>query len=187
MKEKLTKNQTEKILTILDDLLREDDWQSSNFLRTINKKVQEIRDSVALHYQDLTAVKENTHTQAIQNVNELQKIFISLYASDGSLTSNWEWILANLPRQIVSRSIYANEIDVKALIKTKPNPVNEAYVSCMVPKEMIIEQPQEKIAFDKLGKPLMVLRDRALLLNNIIEFVHISGVYKFSEGKLVLK
>ena len=41
MSEKLSKEQAQKIIGSLDKLLQEEQWEESNFLRSMNKKIQE--------------------------------------------------------------------------------------------------------------------------------------------------
>ena len=86
---------------------------------------------------------------------------------------------------MISRPIYADEEDIKALIRTKENKINEAYVSMYISQSDILPLPADKIPVDKLGKPLITLKDKSLSLDNINRFVHESGSYQYSQGRLV--
>jgi len=97
----------------------------------------------------------------------------------------WERIIANLPKQMISRPIYANEKDVKDIIKTKVNKTNEAYVSMYVNQTDILFTEAEKTPKDKLGKALLSLKNKSLILDNVNRFVHESGVYKLTHARLV--
>ena len=114
-----------------------------------------------------------------------QEIFISLYSADGANIRSWERILFNLPKQMVYRSIYTVEDDVKDLIKTKPNKNNEAYVSIYINPNDILMRPQDKTPLDKLGKPLLSLKDNSIGLDNINHFVHSSGTFRLFHGRLI--
>ena len=43
----------------------------------------------------------------------------------------------------------------------------------------------DKTPVDKLGKPLLTLKDKSLSLDNINRFVHITGTYQYGQGRLV--
>ena len=91
----------------------------------------------------------------------------------------------NLPKQIISRPIYANEEDIKALIRTKVNKVNEAYVSIYIHQSDILFLSPDKTPLDKLEKPLLTLKNKSISLENINLFVHGSSTYHYRQGRLV--
>jgi intracellular multiplication protein IcmQ len=86
---------------------------------------------------------------------------------------------------MISRPIYADEEDIKALLRTKENKANEGYVSMYISQSDILPLQSDKIPVDKLGKPLLTLKDKSLSLDNINRFVHKSGIYQYSQGRLV--
>ncbi|KTD21069.1 Dot/Icm secretion system protein IcmQ [Legionella londiniensis] len=190
MKDKLTEQQSREILKALDEAIEEGPWDESNFLRVIGKNLQSIRDKLANYLND--ANSDNAmHASNLANRVALrsgqQEIFIGLYSTDGSNLASWERIIANLPTQIIARPIYANEQDVKEIIRTKEKKVNEAYVSIYVSQNDILSLPADKMPLDKLGKPLMTLKDKAINIKNINRFVHQSGTYKYEGGRLTKK
>jgi intracellular multiplication protein IcmQ len=189
MKNELTKQQSDAILEALDKAIETGPWTESNFLRVIGKNLQEIRDNFATQInakQNLAKSARETASanQTIQRASQ-QEVFIALYSFEGNNLQSWERILANLPRQIISRPIYAEEEGVKNLIKSKENKINEAYVAVYIDQTDILKVHEDKIAFDKFGKPLMNLKDRTLNVENITRFVHMSGTYSFIKGRLV--
>lgn len=191
MKDELTEQQTKAILKALDDAIQTGPWDESSFLRVIGKNLREIRENFA---NQLTGSQASEKTIAEYNLanrrvfrEDQQEIFIALYSSEGNTLQAWERILANLPRQIISRPIYANEEAVKYLIKSKENKINEAYVAIYINQSDILTVPQDKIPLDKFGKPLLSLKDRSVNLENIVRFVHMSGVYNYMRGRLIKK
>jgi intracellular multiplication protein IcmQ len=98
---------------------------------------------------------------------------------------SWERILMNLPKQMISRPIYADEMDLQSLIRTKENKTNEAYVCMHVNQSDILPLPKDKVPIDKLGKSLLTLKDKSLRLDSIRYFVHQSGSYQYSRGRLI--
>ncbi|MFA5959482.1 MAG: Dot/Icm secretion system protein IcmQ [Tatlockia sp.] len=188
MKDELTENQTDAILKALDEAIETGPWDESNFLRVIGKNLRTIRDNFANHLknaQSETIRRGTTFIPAPARHEGQREIFISLYSSDGNNMQSWERILANLPRQIVSRPIYSNEEAVQYLIKSKENKMNEAYVCAYVNEEDVLLMAEDKIPIDKFGKPLLNIKDRSLKLEHITRFVHLSQEYSYVRGRLI--
>ncbi|CDZ76913.1 Dot/Icm secretion system protein IcmQ [Legionella massiliensis] len=188
MNDKLTKQQTDAILQALDKAITTGPWEKSNFLRVIGKNLQDIRNNFANLLSGGQEAKQletsAQESRALQRASQLE-VFIALYASDGSNLQSWERILANLPRQLISRPVYSEEINVENLIKSKENKVNEAYVAVYILQTDILTLPSDKIPVDKFGKPLLTIKDRSLNLDNISRFVHLSGTYNYQKGRLI--
>lgn len=190
MKDELSQEQCDAILKALDNAIELGPWDGSNLLRVIGKKLRGLRDNYASQVHSLGIGQSKMASHLANRValrSGQQEIFIALYSFDGMNLLSWDRILMNLPKQMVSRPIYANEEDVKTFIKTKENKNNEAYVSMYVNQSDILVLPPEKTPVDKLGKPLLTLKDKALSLDNINRFEHITGTYQFSQGRLVKK
>jgi intracellular multiplication protein IcmQ len=190
MKETLTESQVRGILQSIEDALEKGPWDESNFLRAIGKNIKDIRDNLAKEIEKTYSSSANASSKSSKKEQQIfhgeseKEVFISLYSADGLHIHTWERILINLPRQIVSRPIYDEEDDVRAFIKSKENKFNEAYVGIYIDVNDILKLSAEKIAIDKFGKPLMALKDRAINLENITRFVHVSGSYTYSKGHL---
>lgn len=178
------------VLNALDDAIKQGPWNQSNFLRLISKSLIKLRDELAVYQTDSTKPNEPVYSQLANRValraGQIE-VFIALYSSDGFNMFSWERILVNLPSQMISRSIYAKEDDVKEMIRSKANKINEAYVSVFINQSDIMTLQPDKMLFDKLGKPLLSLKDKSMSLKNINRFVHLSGEYQYSNGRLVKK
>ncbi len=187
MKDILSDQQNEAILKALDEAIKEGPWDESNFLRAIGKNLNEIRENfvnqLGAKAQSFKSEAHLAHRMALRSGQ--QEVFVSLYSADGTNMQTWEKIVANIPRQMISRPIYANEEHVKAVIKTKENKQNEAYLGIYINQSDIIPLPPDKILLDKLGNTLLSLKDRTLDLDNISCFVHVSGHYRFDRGRLI--
>ena len=188
MKDELSEQQTESILKALDDAIEHGPWDESNFLRVIGKNLREIRDVFAnqllLPGQEKSKIVSHLANRIALRSGQ-QEIFIALYSSDGTNLQSWERILMNLPKQMISRPVYASEDDINAIIRTKENKNNEAYVSMYISQNDILQISADRTPVDKLGKPLLSLKDKSLSLDNINRFVHASGIYQYSQGRLV--
>lgn len=187
MKDRLSDEQNEAILKALNDAISQGPWEKSNFLRVIGKNLTEIRDTYINQLGERSASQiraETTHATREAQRSGQQEVFVSLYSADGSNLQTWERIVANLPRQMISRPIYANEEDIISALKMKENKINEAYVAIFINQSDILSLSSDKAAVDKLGKPLLSLKDKTLVLENISRFVHMSSIYHFEQGRL---
>ncbi|KTD65576.1 Dot/Icm secretion system protein IcmQ [Legionella spiritensis] len=188
MNDKLTEQQTSELLRALDDAIANGPWEESNFLRVIGKNLREIRENFVNLIGDDNQHRLKTASNLANRValrSGQQEVFIALYASEGNSIQAWERIVANLPRQVISRPVYVDEEDVKYLIKSKENKINEAYVGIYINQNDILALSADKTPTDKFGKPLLSLKDKAINLENITRFVHMSGIYTYSKGRLI--
>jgi intracellular multiplication protein IcmQ len=188
MKDELSDLQTNAILQALNDAIEQGPWDESNFLRAIGKNLREIRDGFS-NQVNATEINQSKMIAQFAKKTALrsgqQEIFIALYSSEGTKLQSWERILINLPKQMISRPIYADEADVRAIIRTKENKHNEAFVSMYINHSDVLQLPPDKIPRDKLGKPLLTLKDKSLALDNIHQFVSAMGTYQYIHGRLV--
>jgi intracellular multiplication protein IcmQ len=190
MKDDITEEQANAILKALDKALADGPWEDSNFLRVIAKNLKKIRDDFANEIISAKAERANARTSLTPRVaqrTDQQEVYVSLYTTGGGVPQAWERVIANLPRQIISRPVYANEEDVQQLIKSKENKINEAYVAIFINQSDILNPATDKIPKDRFGKPLLMLKDKAIDLLNVNRFVHSSGDYTLVKGRLVKK
>lgn len=188
MKEIISEQQKKAILKSLEDAIKKGPWEKSNFLRAICKSLQAIHDNFEnkINERSQKQIKEEAHEASRFSLrSDQQEVFVSLYSLDGANIQSWEKIISNLPGQMISRPIYLKEEQVISFLKTKENKENEAYVAIFINKSDIINLPPDKAIIDKLGNPLLSLKDKTLDLNNISRFVHSSGVYKYKGNHLI--
>jgi len=188
MKDKLTEEQSQEILKALDEALANDVWEKSSFLKAIGKRLHGVRDRLIaqLNLVENENLKVTEHlANRIALHSGKREIFIVLYSSDGSNLQAWERIIANLPKQMISRPIYADEKDAREIIRLKENKANDAYISVYVNQTDILPVSADKMPTDKLGKSLLSLKAKSLNLENIGRFVHQSEVYKYYQARLI--
>ncbi|MFC7781211.1 Dot/Icm secretion system protein IcmQ [Legionella taurinensis] len=187
MRDDDVQEQIDILIKTLNEAIDNGPWEDSNFLRVVGKNLREIRDNfirqVGLSPEEklksaVNALQRNLH-------NDQQLVFVSLYSSEGQNLQSWERIIANLQRQIISRPIYADEADIVNLIKSKEKKINEAYLAIFINQSDLLLLPSDKTPLDKLGRPLITLKDKAINLDNIVRFVHFSGVYTYLKGRLI--
>ena len=188
MKDELSDQQNEDILKALNEAIEKGPWDKSNFLKVIGKNLVEIRDGFLSQLGSRSRMQLKAESNLANRValrSGQREVYVSLYSADGSNMQSWERIVANLPRQMISRPIYADEEDIKAALKAKENKPNEAYVAIYIHQTDILPLSPDKASVDKLGKALLSLKDKTLNLDNISRFVHITGVYRYEQGRLV--
>ena len=187
-KNKLSEKQAHSILTSLRKLLERGPWNKSAFLRVLGNKIQKTHDDFASSAGRSQQAKlhESTQNNKKQELLETQQaVFVALYSSDGANIQAWEKILTNLPRQSISRPVYGEEEAINKVFKARGNPLNEAYVVMHVAREAILTTPMDKTPKDRFGTELLTLKDKALVHEHIIRFVHASGVYMYKKGRLI--
>jgi len=188
MKNELSDKQNAAILKALEEAIETGPWDDSNFLKLIGRNLRDIRDKfnnqVNAPEHEKVQLETKLRNKEAAWVGQ-QQIFVALYSADGNNLSSWERILTNLPRQMISRPIYSNEEDIQAIIRTKENKSNEAYVAIYVKQSDILTLSVDKTPVDKLGKSLLSLKDKALVLDNIVRFIHLKSTYRYHYGKLI--
>ena len=178
-----------EFLAALDKAIASGSWDETNFVLILGRKLREMRTNLAediAKFEDKKDFSADFLSKNLAMKNSLQEVFISLYSLDGVKLQTWEQIIINLRKQMVSRPVYATEKDVIAIIKTKEKKINEAYVSVFINKEDILNIPVDKAPVDKLGQNMLVLKDNAISLDHINYFAHITGKYRYSNGKLYI-
>lgn len=187
-KNKLSEKQVHAILASLRELLERGPWNKSAFLRVLGKKIQKSYDDLAERAgrAEQAKVHKTTEQKKTQEPSETQQeIFVALYASDGGNLESWEKILMNLPRQAISRPVYAEKKAIQNAFKERRNHLNEAYVVIYVMRDAILPTASDKTPKDRFGTELLTLKNKALLHENIIRFVHATGVYEYKKGRLI--
>lgn len=173
-----------KLISILDELLNNNDWESSLLLRTAKKHLNALKDE-AKQITDSFKISEQ-HEDVVSSLKEGHiKVYISLYQTEGTKLKIWHDMLKSLSEHSVSRPVYKDEEQVRTAIRSKPDMQRHAYVVVAIPENGIIHF--EKPAVDRLGQELLTLKDGVIETRNIIEFVHANEKrYKFRNDMLVL-
>ena len=181
----------EQVLEALNVALQKGPWDKTAFLSVIRKQLERIKDRFAEETNPEKYLRQELK-EAVEKASvveaDSQEIFISLYSSHGSDLALWEQALADIERYVISRPIYGNEKEVSGFIRSRPNPVNEAYAIARIRKTDILPSADaDKASVDKLGAALLHLKSRAVTRNNIVRFVCFSGEYLYRKGILIKK
>jgi intracellular multiplication protein IcmQ len=176
-----------ELIRALDEAIAKGHWEGGLFFQAAGKKLRDLSERLKkeLNFED---EKHPSPTEMIDYVKQksgLVETYIAVYCAEGNNVARWEAVLSNLPRQVVGRPIYKREKDIKDIIATKENPINDGYIVAYI-TEMDILKPsfREKATVDRFGHELIRLKDNTLKLENITKLIHLTGEYAYKNGKL---
>ncbi len=175
-----------EILKALNEAIEKGPWEHNLFFRGIGKKLRDARDRFQreLGLEQLLSVEplENAVSETDQ---QLMEVYISLYQSEGANMQRWASVIGTLVGHSVSRPVYKSEEDIQTAIRAKEYKLNDGYVAVWVKIDSILKPYGDKPPLDRFGRELLVLREDAVQLSNILYFVHQSGRYSLERGVLV--
>lgn len=176
-----------EVIGIIDRVLEAGDWDSSLFLRNTVKPMKALREQAveAIKFLDASADESLYQPEALEQ--NAVVIYVSLFQNQGDDLSKWALQLRSLSRYVLGRPIYADEADVKKLIRIKASRSCEAYVAVAIDKQFIQEGDMVLKRTDRHGSALLNLAPGAIKTSNIREFVHMDKHYYFYDGQLKLK
>lgn len=174
-----------EILKSLNEAIEKGPWEHNLFFRGIGKKLRDARDRFQreLGLDDLLQSQE-AHMNVVESDQQFTEVYISLYQSEGANMQKWASVIGSLVGHSISRPVYKNEDDIQAAIRAKDYKLNDGYVAARVRNVLILKPYGDKQPLDRFGRELLILREDAVQLENILYFVHISGRYMLSKGTL---
>ncbi|HEV2614133.1 MAG TPA: Dot/Icm secretion system protein IcmQ [Gammaproteobacteria bacterium] len=175
------------MLRALDEAIAKGHWEGGLFFQAAGKKLRDLSEKLKKEL-NLEDDKQPTAAEMIDYVKQrsgLVETFIAVYCAEGANIKRWESVLTSLPKQVVGRPIYKREKDIKDIIATKENPINDGYIVAYI-AEMDILKPtfREKASVDRFGHELIRLKDNTLKLENITKLIHLTGEYAYKNGAL---
>lgn len=181
----------ERLLTVLEDLLKNGDWESSLFLRTIKKRVQEVIDEttkVVATASDSSS-ENSSNDRFTQLVPEgYMRVYVLLYQTEGNKLTSWQYALRTLLEYNTSRPTYKEESHVQELIRSKKDVVRYGYAVVNLKISDVYPEDEEHAPKDAFNHELLVLKENAIKRENIIGFVHSARRrYSFVDGELIYR
>ena len=180
----------EEFHRIYEQMLADERWQQSNFLKIIHARLQKLSDElaesahIAMTNKENNQVDDNQDHERVLKEQTMQLVYIHLYTSDGKELEAWERSISHIHRQFVSRSIYSNESHAQSAAQASPIFINAGYVAVWVEKSFIFPAEDGHELKDKLGNPVILLKDRAIHLQNIEFFWNNYTHYTWKHQKL---
>lgn len=175
----LTLNEiAKKIKEIIDSVLATGDWENSIFLKVSAAKLRELQ----VEAQRLSCLGEQTQqeqkdsTKAANTAAErvappgYSQVFILLYQVDSANLQGWYNTIKTLMDYSVTRPAYKDESYARDVIRSKTSGIGRnGYVVVNIKDSDFYDVEQSPV--DASGHKLFVLKENAVKLENIVEFV----------------
>lgn len=179
-----------KLIEILDKIIEKGHWEGTLFLQAAGKKLRELREHLKANLDVSTEPTESPsllhrYRQTKTTLNKANLVFILIYSAEGGNLKQWETIINSLATHSMTRPIYRNESDVQAVIRSKPNKQNDAYIAFSITADDINPPFNNKPSVDRYGNELVVLKEGVIHSDKVEYFIHTSGKYFFQNGKLI--
>lgn len=172
-----------EIIRSIDELLAAGDWEATLFLKANKKHLEALKQRAQALLEDQTLVAPKQATREREPPAGYKVVYISLFQAESNNLIKWQGAIKGLERYSVSRPIYSEEAHVRALIRNKPDPQKEAYVIAFVKESDIIKPYLGKKNQDRWGHELLTLREQAVDLGHVIEFIHDNKHYLYSKER----
>lgn len=179
-----------ELMRSLDNLVEQSPWENSQFLRSVGKKIRDMRDE--LQYKIESKISEHKQTNEKNDVAHriakrtgMIEVYVSLYCSEGGKLRKWESVLAMLKTTLNSRPIYRYEKDVKSMIRAKARPENEAYCKLFISEAHLATHYTGAALTDKHGHEIIILKQSVFDPEDITSFIHNAQEYKYRQGRLL--
>ncbi|MES2203772.1 MAG: type IVB secretion system protein IcmQ [Pseudomonadota bacterium] len=144
--------------------------------------LQSVRQAVSLPPQEVAIERSSPALSEGQ-----QYVFVHLFNNKGKVLSRWEAMLS--PRQLaeysVNRPIYAEQKQVEAYIRSRPNDDEHAFLMMKIEQSDVLQRDESTDNYDSLGHPLLKLKEGAFKEQGLIYFFHKGVRYILSCGHLI--
>ena len=175
----------EAIISEVDTLLGENDYESSLFLRNTVKPLKTMREDAATLLEQLSGQDEIERHTVAQLSEDSVAVYILVFQQQGHDLNKWTQMLRGLGRYVLGRPIYATAEMAEAVIRNKLSQEHEGYVKVAVEKSALEAGKQLSKRKDRFGNELITLPAGAVNSRYILEFVQGKKRYHFIKGELV--
>lgn len=176
---------TDAIIGAVDAIVNEQDWDQSLFLRNALKPLKQLREE-AIQLKNEATMNVGDQQIALRPLEDDEMlVYISIFQSAGDNLRKWELQLSSIRSHLLGRPVYEQEENVEKVLRQKLVKTSEAYITVVVKKADIQSFAYQAERVDRLGNPLLTLKNSAVKPENIFEFVHQGKRYFFRNGKLI--
>lgn len=176
-----------EILNALDEAIEKGPWSNNLFFEAAGKKLIEIRERFKkeARLSDADSVnKTSTIADRIAQRAGSIEVYILLYNANGADMKKWAHTISTISAHAVNRPIYRKKEEVLGAMRSVMQPQNVGYIKIYVHEKDIFQLEPDQMPKDRLGNPLLVLNESAINPDNITQFVHTTGQYSYSQGKI---
>jgi len=178
---------------IINNILNTGDWESSIFLKQAAVKLRNLlleADRLCKNFalQQNTTTKKNNVTKTIESEIPFDyvQVYVLLYQMDGNNLDAWYENIKSLVNYSANKSIYKNKNHIEEFIRSKGNNITHSgYIVVNVKNNDF--NNTEAPSLDIYSHELLILKEDAIKLENIVEFVLANKQhYVIENNKLVL-
>jgi hypothetical protein len=176
-----------KLAVDQDKALREK-FGINNKFRFISERLQAALAPLEQHLKSQEGTVSSEMTKKKGLLDDEMIVYVYLYNIKGALLSNWQGMLSEkvFYEYSINRPIYMEKSHIEALLKSKSNKTQHAYLMVAVKSTNVIQT--EAAVKDSLGNPIVKVREGALRFNKLMAFTYNEQDYVLSEqGALVKK
>jgi hypothetical protein len=180
----------EKLLNLLDEIVAKEsalreEYHLGDKFRFVREKLQALRLSVLA---SLEAIKEEVSASTAASMSEDDVIlYVYLFNAQGVLVPTWRKMVTPsvMYEYSVNRPIYQDEAAVQAVIRSKTDKQQHAYLAVIVKKADLLILSDGDLK-DVHGHVLIRVREGSLSYQRILFFKHNDHEYRMNEsGDLV--
>lgn len=179
----------DRLLAAIDKAISEGSWETSLFFRNILKQLLKIREHIAQVFTEagnvVPTIQIPEHHAIPEQREGYERIYITLYQTEGSRLDRWSSSIKRLTGYSVSRPAYRAEADVNEVLRNKKSK-SDAYVVVWIKQSDIIPSYSGAPLKDKWGHELLTLKENSVKLENIIRFTHDEKNYRLRGEELIL-
>lgn len=183
-----------KLLNYVRELVKEEEElrQKHNIgddYRSISNRFKALLAYVEGHVDESGDALANI-AQSNANLAEGQQyVYVYLFNAQGRILSRWVPMFSprNFSEYSVNRPIYQEEDQVQAYIRSRSNDDAHAYLVMKVNKSDVVSSPEQAHYHDAIGQPLLKLKEKSLMAENLVVFVYKGDRYRVSNGQLILE
>lgn len=186
--QQITADIGKKLKDIIDNVLAVGDWNSSLFLKTSATKLQELRARIKNLCGDVdlngSVVKVDEIVDVVNHMVGYTRVFILVYQVDGANLQGWERTIKTLVEYGGTRPAYKEERYAREIVRSKVSGIeHNGYVIVNIKDDACYQVDQQ---VDALGNQLVALKEGAIQLGNVVEFVHANKKrYALRDNELV--
>jgi hypothetical protein len=182
-----------KLRQIIDNTLNTGDWNNSIFLKQAAMKLRNLlleadRLSKIFATQPAIAKKPGAMVKTIKSEvpADFVQVYVLLYQIDGANLTAWHENIKSLVGYSANRSVYKNQDHIEEFIRAKNKTIScSGYVVINVKSNDFYHN--ETPTLDIYNHELLILKEDAIKLENIVEFVLANKQhYRIENNKLVL-
>lgn len=185
------KSQNEKLIESVREAIKRDSelrekYQVTNKFRFIQDRLQKLLEFLEKHYET-TQEEEKQETVTIAEDEAL--VYVHLFNAKGTALASWQNMVTPTVfyEYSVNRPIYAEKSHIEALIRTKNNKLQHAYLTVAVKKTNVVQAANDSSPKDSLGHSLIRVREGTLSFERLVSFTHNLIEYKVDAYGVLVK